>query len=177
MIYFCSHSVGLSRNQDRNDFNEHGLIICDGIGQFDDSGKIADIAIKRFTELTSQNCPVQIRDIIKDIDENIKESSLVGGTTAIIAQKASDEPKIRIGYLGNGGIIYLKGDYFSENLAEHPYMYTNLMSPHVNKDGLLLRHVSHNSGPNEILHNEITVDFNHENGDIIILYVYPHVCT
>ena len=47
-MYFSVKYIDIKLNQDYADFNENSLIICDGIGEFPESGKISKLVVDRF---------------------------------------------------------------------------------------------------------------------------------
>lgn len=166
-MYFSVKHINVKLNQDYADFNESALIICDGIGEFHTSGKISKLIVDQYISKNYKS----ISELIFDEElMNLKDSNFVGGTTFISAINLGTSNKIRIEYLGNGGIIHFYGDFSSNVNSQEPYRYGELMIPHISSKGALTRHISHNSDHNELLSSIIDLHLNYHFGDIIMLF-------
>lgn len=169
-MYLSARHLNIKLNQDSTNFicDEHfkALILCDGIGEFSQSKivseKVADEMIeKRYTDI---NQLIQDSEIIalKDKIEN-------GGTTIIFAVLESYK-KVKIQYLGNGGCIKLNGDFNQSTHGLLPYKYNHLINPHINDSGALTRHLSKESGKQELIKSEISTSLNNPNGEILLFF-------
>jgi hypothetical protein len=169
-IYFSANHIGVKLNQDRTECNTNALVICDGIGEHKDSGLIAEYVADLFIQETIEKVPESIQDFVFLLDKVVKSKNIIGGTTFICATRSGESGLVKLSYLGNGGIIRLQGNFFHEIVSDIPYFYSNLLLPHVNSDGALLRHISHDSGERELQLSEYEVNLNSNTGDIIILF-------
>jgi serine/threonine protein phosphatase PrpC len=169
-MYLSADHIGLKSNQDYADFicddDYKALILCDGIGEFKDSGKVSKIVVERFL---SQKY-TEIKSLITDdkLIELKKNKEFVGGTTIITAVQINK--KIKINYLGNGGIVHLPGDFFINQSTDIPYRYADLMLPHISPKGFLTKHMSHHSGKPELDPTEISLTLNNPTGDIFLFF-------
>jgi hypothetical protein len=168
-MYISAKHIGIKSNQDRASFSTikgvPHIIICDGIGQYKDSGKVAEYVTSNFfTQLEE----MQLSDFLKSIPNNLKKQNIEGGTTLIIAKV--EESSISFSYLGNGGIIHLKGDFYNNPVTDLPFRYTELLNPDVTPSGKLIKHISHNSSEQELLTTNITLNPCSVNGDIFLLF-------
>ena len=169
-MYLSARHLNIKLKQDNADFicdeDFKALILCDGIGEFSQSqivsAKVADVMIeKRYDDI---NQLIQDSEIIalKDKIEN-------GGTTIIFAIIESNK-KVKIQYLGNGGCVRLNGSFNQSNQGLLPYKYNHLINPHVNETGALTRHLSKESGKQELVKSEISTTLNNPNGDILLFF-------
>jgi hypothetical protein len=166
-MYFSAKHKDIKLNQDYADFNDNSLIICDGIGEFTDSGKVAKLVVDQFIN----NNYSKLTDLIDDNDRvKYLNQNIIGGTTFISAVKINNIDKIQLEYLGNGGIIHLHGDFSSNLNSEEPYRYGEIMIPHITPNGALTKHISHNSKKNELTSSKLSLNLNYFTGDIILLY-------
>lgn len=169
-MYLSAKHLNIKLNQDSADFicdeDFKALILCDGIGEFSQS----QIVSEKVSE-------VMIKKAYTDIDQLVHDSEIIalkdkidnGGTTIIFAILESYR-KVRIQYLGNGGCIKLNGDFNQSNQGLLPYKYNHLINPHINDSGALTRHLSKESGRQELVKSEVSTSLNSTNGDIILLF-------
>lgn len=170
-MYFTVQHIDIKLNQDYTDFlineNFKSLVLCDGIGEFSDSGKFSKVLVEQFigkhyfklSELIDDN------ELVK-----LKTNNIIGGTTFISAVNKNNSDKIQLEYLGNGGIIHLHGDFSTNVNSDEPYRYGEIMIPHISPSGALTKHISHNSKKLELTPSSIEINLNYMKGDIIILY-------
>lgn len=166
-MYFSAKHIDVKLNQDYADFNDKSLIICDGIGEFKDSEKVAKLVVEQFIgkEYSKLSDLIADNELIKFKNENI-----IGGTTFISAVKKNSLDKIQIEYLGNGGVVHLYGDFSTNVNSDEPYRYGEIMIPHISPNGALTKHISHNSNKPERASSMITMNLNYFTGDIILLF-------
>ena len=166
-MYFSAKHIDVKLNQDYADFNDNSLIICDGIGEFKDSEKVAKLVVEQFIgkEYSKLSDLIADNELIKFKNENI-----IGGTTFISAVKKNSLDKIQIEYLGNGGVVHLYGDFSTNVNSDEPYRYGEIMIPHISPNGALTKHISHNSNKPERASSMITMNLNYFTGDIILLF-------
>jgi len=170
-MYFSVKHIDIKLNQDYADFSDTGskktLVLCDGIGEFLDSGKMSKLIVGSFIGKNYSSLSELILDkkFIKT-----KNSGIIGGSTIICALNENNSDKIKLEYLGNGGIIHLHGDFANNPNSNYPYRYGNIMIPHVSPDGALTKHISHNSGEAEILPSSVELNLNYLTGDILMLF-------
>jgi serine/threonine protein phosphatase PrpC len=169
-MYLSARHLNIKLKQDSTNFicdeDCKALILCDGIGEFSQSQifseKVADMMIEK---------------AYTDIDQLVHDSEIIalkdkienGGTTIIFAILESYK-KVRIQYLGNGGCIKLNGDFNQSNQGLLPYKYNHLINPNINDSGALTRHLSKESGRQELVKSEISTSLKSTNGDIILLF-------
>jgi|SRR5690554_409380 len=166
-MYLSAKHIDVKLNQDYADFNDNSLIICDGIGEFTDSGKVAKLVVDQFIGKDYS----KLSDLIADNEiVELKKNNIIGGTTFISAVKKNNPNKIQLEYLGNGGIIHLHGDFATNFNSDEPYRYGEIMIPHISPNGALTKHLSHNSEKVELASSVIELSINYINGDIILLY-------
>lgn len=171
-MYFAAHYRSIKSGQDYADsflINEQdgAIAICDGIGEYKGSGEVSKLVVEKFGE-GIKNKNVSIQDIVNQARHIIEEKKLIGGTTFIAAK--TEDSNIHLHYLGDGGIIHLHGN-FAKSPFEHPYRYADLMIPHIMPDnGALTRHISHNSGEEELMLTSTKLQLNAPTGDILVLY-------
>lgn len=166
-MYFSAKHIDVKLNQDYADFNDKSLIICDGIGEFKDSEKVAKLVVEQFIgkEYSKLSDLIADNELIKFKNENI-----IGGTTFISAVKKNSLDKIQIEYLGNGGVVHLYGDFSTNVNSDEPYRYGEIMIPHISPNGALTKHISYNSNKPERASSMITMNLNYFTGDIILLF-------
>ena len=167
-MYFSAQHIDIKLNQDHsnfiNDVDYSALVLCDGIGEFADSGKIAELV----SELMIEKHYDSIKQIVHDNQLLELNKRVIGGTTVLFGKRLRDA--LHIEYLGNGGILHLNGDYFLTGTERVPYEYSNLMLPHVSSTGALTRHISHHSLKNELIPCKLDLSLNSSEGDIILMY-------
>lgn len=162
-MYFSGKHIDVKLNQDYADFDDNSLIICDGIGEFADSGKVSKLVAEKFLA----NDKSEFHDLI--VTQLIKDK-IIGGTTFISAINKYGSNKIQLEYLGNGGIIHFHGDFSTNLNSEEPYRYGELMIPHISPNGALTKHISQNSGKIELASSTIELNLNYTTGDLILLF-------
>lgn len=169
-MYFSAKHIDIKLKQDYADFlnseNRKSLVLCDGIGEFTDSGKVAKVVVDEYIG----NEYSKLSDLIAS-DAFVKlKNNTVGGTTFISAVNKNNSDNIEIEYLGNGGIIHLYGDYSTSVNSKEPYRYGEIMIPHVSPKGALTKHISHTSGELELASSRIEFNLNYITGDILLLF-------
>ena len=170
-MYFSARHIDIKLCQDRTDFinseDYKSLVICDGIGEFNDSGNVADVV----TNLMIDKSYSSIEQVVLDNElKKLKDDGIKGGTTVIFSKE--EKKGVYIEYLGNGGIIHLNGDYAMKTTENIPFQYCSLMLPHVSLDGSLTRHISHHSAKNELIATKLNLNLNSiQNNTISILSV------
>ena len=170
-MYFSVKHIDVKLNQDYADFsldeNKKSLVICDGIGEFLESGKVSKLAVDQFIGKNYSKLSELIldNDVVKQ-----KKEGVIGGTTFISAINKKGTNRIQLEYLGNGGIIHLHGDFSTNVNSEEPYRYGEIMIPHISPNGALTKHISHNSGKIELASSRIEINLNYITGDIILLF-------
>lgn len=173
MAYLSAKHIAVKKDQDRVAHMTNKLVLCDGIGEFVDSAKAAELTIKNilFSERKSE-----IMTYVDESANEIVEKNIVGGTTLISAciDRIEEVESLTIAYIGNGSVFHLNGDFFelpsSYNDSNRPYRFSNLMVPNVDKEGVLLRHISHHSSREELIPSFIELSLTGCNGDIILLF-------
>jgi hypothetical protein len=166
-MYFSAKHIDIKLKQDYADFNDNSLIICDGIGEFTDSGKVAKLVVNQFIGKGYS----KLSHLIADNEfMKFKKDNIIGGTTFISAVKQNNLDKIQLEYLGNGGIIHLHGDFSTNMNSEEPYRYGEIMIPHISPNGALTKHISHNSEKIELSSSRIELNLNYISGNIILLF-------
>lgn len=170
-MFFSAQYIDVKLNQDYADFSQDeiqkGLIICDGIGEFPDSGKAAKVIVERYIANSFQS----IDKLVYDSEiEKLKDNSFKGGTTFISAVNKNESNEVDLEYLGNGGIIHFHGDFANNANSDEPYRYGEIMIPHISPNGALTKHISHNSNRPELLSSKIKLNLNYLNGDILLLF-------
>jgi serine/threonine protein phosphatase PrpC len=170
-MYFSVKHIDVKLNQDYADFeiteNKKALILCDGIGEFKDSGIVSKFVVEQFI---SKNYETLTELILDEELEKIRRQGIEGGTTFISAINKNNSNDLKIEYLGNGGIIHLYGDFFTNSNTNEPYRYGEIMIPHISPNGALTKHISHNSGKVEFASSKIKLNLNYITGDIILLF-------
>lgn len=170
-MYFSVKYIDVKLNQDYADFteskNKKSLILCDGIGEFKDSGIAAKLVVEQFIMKGYS----MLSELLEDNKlHDLKAPNFVGGTTFICATNKKQTNKIKLEYLGNGGIIHFHGDYAKNTNTTEPYRYGELMIPHISPNGALTKHISHNSGKIEFASTKIDINLNYITGDILLLF-------
>lgn len=167
MIFAVAH-LGVKLNQDRSGVNtnpEHqGLILCDGIGSLAQSEQAAEFVVSQFQNLAHPNSESLIRQLI----ETPPAQRPPGGTTFIIGHAKSGESTVAIEYIGNGSVIHLHGCFAENSMTDTPYMYSNIVVPHIAPDDSLTRHLSNDSNKEQLKPGKITIDLNYPAGDILL---------
>lgn len=170
-MYFSAQHIDVKLKQDYADFsaeeNRKALVLCDGIGEFEDSGKVAEVVVNQFIGGHYS----KLSEVILDEEViRLKHNNVIGGTTFISAINKNESDKVQLEYLGNGGILHLHGDFSTNVNSEEPYRYGELMIPHISPNGALTKHISHNSEKPERASSKIELNLNYFTGDIIILF-------
>ena len=169
MNYFVTASIEVSKGQDRSDSYVNGLVVCDGIGSLPDSGIVAELVCKDLIHELDNINDFDDQLIVDKISAKVRELVGIGGTTLIYCREIN-EGVVRIGYLGNGGISAIRGDFFHEKMGDQVHLYTNLLLPHVDRSGALTRHISTNSSDKNTKLSTLDLNLNSECGDIILFF-------
>lgn len=171
-MYISSAFIDVKLNQDYSEYyitkKSSGLIICDGIGEFVGSRVVAELVVKYFlgkVNIFGKKLQITINHLAK----KVKLLDIKGGTTFIRAI-ISNNSRVDISYLGNGGIIRFAGDFATNPVSSVPYRYSELMFPDITPSGELNKHISHISGNKELNLNNINLNLNNVNGDILLFY-------
>lgn len=170
-MYIAASYIDVKLRQDYADFftsdEQLRLIICDGIGEFKDSGKVAQTVGELFTDhqMTNASDIIHSKQLL-----DLREQGVIGGTTLISAVVDLPVKNIKIQYLGNGGIIQLRGDFANNPNSDIPYRYSDIMIPHISPDGALTKHISNNSGKKELSVSIIELKLTTEVGDILLFF-------
>lgn len=170
-MYVSAKYIGIKLNQDFADFipegNNKSIVICDGIGEFEESGKAAEIVSNTVINECLNNDDLQ--NVIFESVNEIKKHGITGGTT-LLYLKQIDSSTVKINYLGNGRILHLNGNFHENPLSENIFRFSDLLLPDISpKTGALTKHISHHSGNNELILNEIIIKVNNPYGDIFLL--------
>lgn len=170
-MFFSVKHIDVKRNQDYADFSINeitkSLVLCDGIGEFADSGKVSKVVVDQFI---GKNY-FKLSELIVDNElVKLKNDNTIGGTTFISAVNKNNSNSIKLEYLGNGGIIHLHGDFATNVNTEEPYRYGEIMIPHISPNGVLTKHISYNSEKIELASSTIELNLNYITGDIILLF-------
>lgn len=170
MNYFVTSTIGVSKNQDASESTHNGLVLCDGIGSLPGSGLVSKTVCKLFENaLNHKSDCINDQNLVIEIANQIRKLNGTGGTTLIYCREI-EGGSVRIGYLGNGGVSGLRGDFYQEKLGEKVNLYTHLMLPHVDKSGALTRHISTDSIAKTLQLSTIDMTLNSECGDILIFF-------
>ncbi|TYB74048.1 PP2C family serine/threonine-protein phosphatase [Bizionia myxarmorum] len=170
-MYISASYIDIKLNQDYADFfideDFSGLIICDGIGEFKDSGIVARTVVELFTDkkLLVAEKIIYSKELI-----NLQNKKIIGGTTLISCVADLKLNKVKIQYLGNGGIIQFRGDFAQNSNSSIPYRYADIMVPHIAPNGSLTKHISNHSGKQELKASEVELKFTTEVGDILLFF-------
>jgi hypothetical protein len=173
MIYLSAKHIAVKKDQDRSAYDFNKVVLCDGIGEFNDSAKAAEITVENILLAEKKN---EIIGMINKSAVDISANGIIGGTTLIAAIIESNEDirLLRLAYVGNGSVFHLHGNYFelpsSYGEANKPYRFSNIVIPHIDKDGVLLRHISHHSNSEELVPSFIEMSLTGINGDIVLLF-------
>jgi serine/threonine protein phosphatase PrpC len=170
-MYISAKYIDIKSKQDYAEYfefeNKRGIVICDGIGEFEQSGEVSKFVVEKYVEQYKNN-DFNVTEFVKSIPPVLKEKSIIGGTTFITAELFSN--KVIFNYLGNGGVINLKGDFYKNPVSSMPYRYIELMNPDITPAGALNKHISHNSGEQELELSSLTVSTNSITGDIFLMF-------
>lgn len=169
-MYISAFHLNIKLKQDYADFScaedFKMLVICDGIGQF----PYSDIVARTVCDSILDNQFDDLDQLIfgKDLCELIP-IDLEAGTTIIFA-KVLDNNELKIEYLGNGGCVHCDGA-FAENENNLPiYRFNQLIMPHVNAKGGLVKHLSYVGGDLERKRTKMTFTTDGIFGDIFIFF-------
>jgi len=169
-MYISASHINIKLKQDYTDFSCHEdlkmMVICDGIGEF----PLSNIASEKVCDTMINKSYDDIDQVI--LDKNIAELASLpekAGTTIIYA-KVKNNNELIIQYLGNGGCIHCDGS-FAENKDDLPiYRFNELITPHVNSEGVLVKHLSNDCGIVERKRTKLTYTMNSVFGDVFILF-------
>jgi len=162
-----SYTIAIKKDQDRSFFDDHSIIICDGVGQFLDSAKAADLIIEEVKFWNGERN--NLCGLISQAQQLLVDEKIDGGSTLIISNLEDKEnSNLRMAYIGNGGIIHMHGDFGFELNSIHRF--SNLMIPHVDKNGTLIRHISQQSTTNNPQPTFIDISLTAPFGDIILFF-------
>lgn len=173
MVYLSAKHIGVKKDQDRSAYEANKLVLCDGIGEFVDSAMAAEITVVNILMSENRN---EIKGLVENSAKEIIAKSIKGGTTLIYANVDENEDSsfVKIAYIGNGSIFHLNGDFHelpsSYNESNRPYRFSNIMIPDVDKEGVLLRHISHHSTKAELIPSFIEFSLSGANGDIVLFF-------
>jgi serine/threonine protein phosphatase PrpC len=180
-MYKAASHIGVKKDQDRTACIDNLIIVCDGIGEFNQSALAAETLIDNL-KFNSSGDSNSTLSYISNTQEVILKEKIEGGTTLIFAAINEDQlpNRLRIAYLGNGSIIQLSGDFSelpnSYGDSNKFYRYSNLLIPHVDKEGVLLKHVSHHSEPKDLIPTFMDLTLSAVHGDILLLFS-DGICT
>lgn len=167
MTIFSAKHIAIKKDQDRANFDSNKIVLCDGVGEFSDSARAAEITLDNLLEAENY------QEIVQKVNQSTFEivtNNIIGGTTFIYAKIESDD-SVSLSYLGNGSVFHLHGDFHElPPNVKKPYRYSNILLPHANKDGVLLRHISHQSNPPELIPSFVTLSLSGIHGDIILAF-------
>ena len=173
-MYIAASHIAIKKDQDRSlciAQEQYRLVaLCDGIGEFKDSGRVAEVLVEAIrTELPEKRS--QFETSIRTTREGIRLEHYEGGTTLLCCYQCGqhDDDEVTIHHLGNGAVLHLAGDFHERGPSQVPYRMHHVVLPHVDEQGVLERHVSHNSGAPELVLSETKIRFNAPNGDILLL--------
>ncbi len=169
-MYITASHINIKLKQDYSDFicseDLKMLVICDGIGEF----PLSNIASEKV-------CEIMVNKLYDDIDQVVLDKDIAkiaslpekAGTTIIFA-KIKNNNELILQYLGNGGCIHCDGS-FAENKDDLPiYRFNELITPHVNSKGVLVKHLSIDGGNVERKRTKINYSMNNVFGDIFIFF-------
>jgi hypothetical protein len=169
-VYSAATHKGVKLDQDRAGHSEGNgrfkLILCDGIGGLDDSGAAAELVVREYMKGVSRSGRKLVEGLVNKADVR----ALPKGGTTLLAAYGGEKALITIDHLGNGGAIHLHGDYAELGVSGAPYMYAQLILPHIAPDDSLTRHLSHEGGKKERRVSRVAVELNYHRGDIVILF-------
>jgi len=162
-----TYSISIKKDQDRSYFDNQTIIICDGVGQFSDSAKAADLIIEELKFWNGERN--NLCGLISRAQQLLVDEKIDGGSTLIISNLEDKEnSNLRMAYIGNGGIIHMHGDFGFELNSIHRF--SNLMIPHVDKNGTLIRHVSRQSIQNDLEPTFLDISLTAPFGDIVLFF-------
>jgi hypothetical protein len=169
-MYITASHINIKLKQDFADFicseDLKMLVLCDGIGEFSMSNIASQLV-----------CEVMINKVYDDIDNVLYDADIIklaslpekAGTTIIFA-KVKNESELMIQYLGNGGCIHLDGTFAKTDENLPIYRFNQIITPHVNQDRVLVKHLSNDGGNVERKRTKITFSTNNVFGDIFIFF-------
>jgi serine/threonine protein phosphatase PrpC len=167
-MFITAKFLGVKKDQDFAHSDSASLVICDGIGSHDNSRAVSEEVVSSFFE-KNPNGQSEVQKYIEEVFAKIKNNEIKGGTTFIQANIKSNN-SIDINYLGDGGIVFLSGDFGINTTSEVPYRYVNLMLPHKNAKGQLTKHISSDSSIDQIQLSNLKVSVNSPNGNILLFF-------
>jgi hypothetical protein len=160
-------SISIKKDQDRSYFDNQTIIVCDGVGQFSDSAKAADLIIEELKFWNGERN--NLYGLISRAQQLLVDEKIDGASTLIISNLEDKEnSNLRMAYIGNGGIIHMHGDFGFELNSIHRF--SNLMIPHVDKNGTLIRHISRQSIPSDVQPTFIDISLTAPFGDIVLFF-------
>jgi hypothetical protein len=170
-MYFSAQHINIKKNQDYSGVyisdELKALVLCDGIGEFEESGKIAELVVNLLIEGKGKSISNLLHEnrLINQMN-----NSTQGGTTILFAKTIDNSQEIIIEYLGNGSIIHFAGDFADNPNSGLPYRYAEIMLPHVTPNGTLNKHISIRSGKKEFSYSLIKLKLNNVGGNILLFY-------
>lgn len=168
-MYISASHIDVKLKQDYADFIYEDLkmlVLCDGIGEF----PLSHLASQKVCDVMIEKSYDDIDFVLHDFDiQKLESLSEKSGTTIIFA-KINSESELLIQYLGNGGCIHFDGAFAETNENLPIYRFNQLISPHVNKDGVLVKHLSNEGGSSERKRTKLTYTMNSVFGDIFLLF-------
>jgi hypothetical protein len=160
-------SISIKKDQDRSYFDNQTIIVCDGVGQFSDSAKAADLIIEELKCWNGERN--NLYGLISRAQQLLVDEKIDGGSTLIISNlEDKEKSNLRLAYIGNGSIIHMHGDFGFEPNSIHRF--SNLMIPHVDKNGTLIRHISRQSIPSDLQPTFLEISLTAPFGDIILFF-------
>jgi serine/threonine protein phosphatase PrpC len=173
-VFFGAAHIGVKANQDRSSDQHNRIILCDGVGEFPDSGIAAECLIKNICFMEQFSCNELLARIGETKDE-LKREQKNGGTTLLMADLSEFEEgqKVNLACVGNGAIFHFRSDLpelgSGFEAKWKPHRFTNLFLPHVEKDTALTKYIG--PGVHEIHSTPtiITMQLNSEIGDALLL--------
>ena len=142
------------------------LVLCDGIGEF----PLSNIVSQKVCEVLLDKGYDDINSVLYDADIRKLASLPDKAGTTIIFAKVKKESELIIQYLGNGGCIHFDGTFAKTNENLPIYRFTQLISPHVNQNGVLVKHLSNDGGKTERTRTKITYSINNVFGDVFLFF-------
>jgi hypothetical protein len=168
-MYISASHINIKLKQDYADFISEDLkmlVLCDGIGEF----PLSHLASQQVCDVMIEKGYDDIDFVLNDFDiKKLAFLSEKAGTTIIFA-KIHSESELLIQYLGNGGCIHFDGAFAETNENLPIYRFNQLISPHVNKDGVLVKHLSNEGGSFERKRTKLTYSINSVFGDIFLFF-------
>ena len=160
-------NISIKKDQDRSYFDNQTIIVCDGVGQFSDSAKAADLIIEELKFWNGERN--NLYGLISRAQQLLIDEKIDGASTLIISNfEDKENSNLRMAYIGNGGIIHMHGDFGFEPNSIHRF--SNLMIPHVDKNGTLMRHISRQSIPSDLQPTFIDISLTAPFGDIVLFF-------